>query len=98
MVTAIRQTLTVQADGRLEVRSPQLRSGTTAEVIVLVEQTPVTGPPGPAERLAALDDLQRAMSLDPTQARAWAERVAGERAAYPRTAGSPGVPPQPRRE
>lgn len=37
MVQAIRQKLTIQRDGHLEVRDPALRKGDTAEVIVLVE-------------------------------------------------------------
>ena len=38
MVAAIRQQVTVKADGLIEVRSPELRAGARAEVIVLVEQ------------------------------------------------------------
>jgi hypothetical protein len=38
MVAAIRQRVTVQPGGVIEVRSPDLRPGSSAEVIVLVEQ------------------------------------------------------------
>jgi hypothetical protein len=37
MVAAIRQQVTVQAGGLVEVRSPELQPGARAEVIVLVE-------------------------------------------------------------
>jgi hypothetical protein len=37
MLTAFRQTVTVPADGGIEIRSPALKPGTKAEVIVLVE-------------------------------------------------------------
>ncbi len=37
MVAAIKQTVTVQPGGVIEVRSIDLKEGTTAEVIVLVE-------------------------------------------------------------
>jgi hypothetical protein len=49
MVAAIRQQVTVQADGLIEVRSPELRAGARAEVIVLVEQpaAPVRSPEDP---------------------------------------------------
>ena len=49
MLPVIRQTLTVQADGRIEIRSPQLRPGDQAEVIVLLSGTREPGPaPAPA--------------------------------------------------
>ena len=40
MVAAIRQTVTVGEGGVIEVRSPELRPGARAEVIVLVEPQP----------------------------------------------------------
>ena len=88
MVAAIRQTLTVQADGRIETRSPQLRPGATAEVIVLVESLPSSAlvPPTPAQSLAALEQLQRSLGLDRSRAEAWVRQVAEERAASPRAA------------
>jgi hypothetical protein len=52
MVAAIRQQVTVQADGLIEVRSPELRAGARAEVIVLVEQ--------PASPASGSEELQRA--------------------------------------
>jgi hypothetical protein len=40
MVAAIKQTVVVQPGGRVEVRSDQLKEGSTAEVIVLVDAQP----------------------------------------------------------
>lgn len=37
MVAAIKQHVTVQPGGVIEIRSPELKAGTAAEVIVLVE-------------------------------------------------------------
>jgi hypothetical protein len=63
MVTAIRETVTVKAGGVIEVRSPALREGDRADVIVLVEQAPaaaaaqpLTSPP-PATMLELVDSL-----------------------------------------
>ena len=39
MVNAIRQQVTVQDGGVIEIRSPELTAGTRAEVIVLVEDS-----------------------------------------------------------
>jgi hypothetical protein len=39
MITAVRQRVTVQPGGVVEVRSPELRAGTEAEVIVLVSES-----------------------------------------------------------
>lgn len=58
MVAAIRQQVTVVADGLLEVRSPELRAGARAEVIVLVDQSPVSGAAAD-DRQAAWDRLRR---------------------------------------
>ena len=44
MVSAIRQQVTVQTAGVIEVRSPELRAGERAEVIVLVEGSPADRP------------------------------------------------------
>lgn len=38
MVAAVRQQVTIQAGGRIEVQSPELTPGLRAEVIVLVDQ------------------------------------------------------------
>ena len=76
MVAAIKQLLTVQHDGRLEIRAPELRAGEQAEVIVLVQ------PQGPAKTLTpleALDALQRSLRLDQKSADAWMQQVRAER-------------------
>lgn len=80
MVAAIKQRVTVQEEGRIEVRSPQFHPGAVAEVIVLLEPQPS------APSLTALDQLQRSLELDPAGAQAWVEQVRAERAASPRPA------------
>jgi hypothetical protein len=40
MVLAVKQTVTVQPGGVVEVRSPELTPGSRAEVIVLLDQRP----------------------------------------------------------
>ena len=66
MVSPIRQTVKVEHDGRIEIRSPHFQTGATAEVIVLLEPRQVRTP------LVLLDDLQRIMGLDQASAQAWA--------------------------
>lgn len=58
MQSAIRQHLTVVSDGRLEVRSPALRAGLRAEVIVIVE-SPAASPGAASDSQAAWDRLCR---------------------------------------
>ena len=73
MVAAIRQSVTVGQDGRIEIRSPQLLPGTKAEVIVMVESAQAISPQ------AALDELQRSMRLNQETAQAWIDQVRDER-------------------
>ena len=40
MLTALRQTTTVPADGNIKISLPDLKHGSKAEVIVLVEENP----------------------------------------------------------
>ncbi|MGB7159289.1 MAG: hypothetical protein WBD40_14570 [Tepidisphaeraceae bacterium] len=77
MVAAIRQTVTIGAGGRVEVQSPQLKEGSRAEVIVLLED-----PSSPASKLAALDRLQKSLNLDETRAREWIRQAREERQAF----------------
>lgn len=49
MVQAIRRTVTVGDDGSIQIRSPELAPGATAEVIVLLD-----GAPDPAPRLSEM--------------------------------------------
>ncbi len=48
MLQAIRQRVTIQPGGRVEIIAPELTAGNEAEVIILEEQAP------PARRLADL--------------------------------------------
>lgn len=82
MVAAIRQTVKVEHDGRIEIRSPQLQTGATAEVIVLLESRQSRSP------LVLLDDLQRSMGLDHATAQAWAHRSREERFSSARQIGA----------
>ncbi|RJP33993.1 MAG: hypothetical protein C4547_11460 [Phycisphaerales bacterium] len=79
MISAIRQTVTVQSAGSIEVRSPKLRAGATAEVIVLIEEAdgqPVVSP------IEALDALQASLQLTPAAAAEWAAAAKAEREAF----------------
>ena len=78
MVAAIRQTVTVQTDGRLEIHSPELKPGAQAEVIVLLERST----PTPAERIAAFEELQRRLNLDAATAAKWIEDIRAERESF----------------
>ena len=40
MTTAIRKSVTIQAEGVIEVRSPQLHTGARADVIVILDDEP----------------------------------------------------------
>jgi hypothetical protein len=73
MVAAIRQTIKVEQEGRIEIRSSELHSGTTAEVIVLVNSANGRSP------LSILDDLQRSFGLSAASAEVWAQEVRTER-------------------
>jgi hypothetical protein len=44
VVTALKQTVTVQQGGRIEIRSSELSEGSQAEVIILVEEVKRTIP------------------------------------------------------
>src|SRR5258708_4548490 len=80
MVAAVRQTVKVLSDGRIEIIAPELRAGTVTEVIVLLppESTPST----PAERVAELARLRETIGLTPEAADNWAVEVRAERNAW----------------
>lgn len=80
MVAAIRQTVTVQPDGRIEIRSPELRPGAQADVIVLVDDG--RGLAGSLSQLDALKQLQAQQKLTPESARLWVEQSRAERQAW----------------
>jgi hypothetical protein len=79
MVAAVKQLVTVEEDGRLELHSPELRRGTIAEVIVLI---PEEGPRTCEQSLAALESLQHSMALTPSAADEWINQVRAERDAW----------------
>ena len=78
MVTTIKQTVTVQAGGRVAFESPELQEGESAEVVVTVQR--------PAqdiqERLDALRRLQESMQLTPEAAEKWQAEIRAERQAF----------------
>jgi hypothetical protein len=74
MSATIRQTVTIEEDGRVEIRSPQLHSGAVAEITVQIADSL-----NPEERLAALNELRRRLALTPESTRAWMDQVREER-------------------
>ncbi len=77
MVAAIKQIVTVQAGGHIEIHAPQLEPGTQAEVIVLID-TPASG----SDAKASASDA----------ASAWREfRAVGERLAATSVASAPSL-------
>ena len=74
MNATIRQTVTVQEEGRIEIYSPDLHPGSTAEVTVVVAESQT-----PAQRLALLDQFQKSLGLTQQKAEAWAKQVREER-------------------
>jgi hypothetical protein len=79
MVAAIKQLVTVQPGGRVEISSSELTPGTQAEVIVLVENG---RSPTPDEQLRALETLQHGLQLTPATAAEWLAQSCAERAAF----------------
>jgi hypothetical protein len=75
MASTIRQTIKVQEEGRLEVRSPDLHSGTTAQVTILIEKQ------NNDSRSRLLAELQDSLKLSSEDADAWINRVRDERLA-----------------
>ena len=74
-MASIRQNVTVKPGGLIEVRSPELKEGEQAEVIVLLDKQPASI----ACRLAALDQLQKSLNLDHAMADAWIRAARQER-------------------
>lgn len=79
MVSAIRQTVTVQADGTIEVHAPELRAGARAEVIVLIEAADNCPAGSPMESLNA---LQASLGLTTQVAADWVQAASEERRAF----------------
>jgi hypothetical protein len=78
MVAAIRQTVTIQAAGKVEVRSPELRIGAKAEVIVLIEESECQKTGSPTD---VLDALQESLQLTAPAALEWIQQARAERQA-----------------
>jgi hypothetical protein len=83
MVRAIREIVTVGPDGAIRLQSPEIHHGVRAEVIVLLDPGQNTTTPS-SDPLAALDTLQKSLSLDSARAQQWADRSADERKASSR--------------
>jgi hypothetical protein len=65
MVAAIRQRVTVQSGGVIEIRSAELTPGSEAEVIVFVDRV---ASQSPAAKLSSFFGAARGVYVDPTQA------------------------------
>ena len=79
-MNALKKRVVVQAGGRIEIRVPELKAGTTAEVIVLEEAEASEGPNGHVP-LRDLIGACRGMFATPEEADAFlsAEREAWDR-------------------
>lgn len=83
MATVVKQFVTVQEDGRIEVKSPNSDGGIEAESTVLL---PEAKSRSPEKALAALDRLQRSLALDSNvldsnAIETWTQQVRAERQA-----------------
>jgi len=79
MITAYRKKAIVRPDGRIEIKTPSLKPGTKAEVIVLVESEPETEREKRVEEWKAL--FKETQSL-PQAKTITEEEIAAEIAAY----------------
>jgi hypothetical protein len=78
MITAFRKKVTVRADGRIEIKSTNLKPGTKAEVIVLVTATDTDR----QKRVRRLKALFKATQALPQAKTITEEEIAAEIAAY----------------
>jgi hypothetical protein len=78
MITAFRKKVTVRPDGRIEIKSANLKPGTKAEVIVLIENTNA----GRKERVRRLKALFKTTQSLPQAKTITEEEIAAEVAAY----------------
>jgi hypothetical protein len=81
MVRAIREIVTVGPDGKIDLRAPELRQGSRAEVIVLIEADQERTPLSPSE---AFEALQQGLGLTAEAAEEWVRQAAEERKASSR--------------
>jgi hypothetical protein len=80
MVAAVRQTVKVESDGRIEILDPEFRAGAVMEVIVLLPDQ--AAPADVANRLAALARLRESINLSAEDAEKWVRSVREERDAW----------------
>lgn len=78
MITAFRKKVTVRPDGRIEIKSMNLKPGTKAEVIVLIESADADR----KERVRRLKALFKATQSLPQAQTITEEEIAAEIAAY----------------
>lgn len=78
MITALRKKVTVRSDGRIEIRSANLKPGTKAEVIVLLEETDAER----QKRVRRLKALFKATQALPQAKTITEEDIAAEIEAY----------------
>ena len=79
MMTAVRQRVTVQPGGRVEVQSAQLPAGAEAEVIILVDGSAQATA---RSQLEALKKLQDSLNLSPQTAQDWIAEARAQRRAW----------------
>jgi hypothetical protein len=84
MVAAVRQTVTVESNGRIEILAPEFRAGTVTEVIVLFPQQNIPSPP---DKVEALRQLRESIGLTSKLAEDWVSEVRDERHAWNEQAG-----------
>lgn len=78
MITALRKKVTVRTDGRIEIKSKDLKPGTKAEVIVLIEGTDMES----QKRLNQLKALFKKTQALPQAKTITEEEIAAEIEAY----------------
>jgi len=78
MITALRQKVTVGSDGRIEIKSKDLKPGTQAEVIVLIENADDER----QKRVRRLKALFKTTQALPQAETITEEEIAAEIAAY----------------
>ncbi|MDO8753779.1 MAG: hypothetical protein Q7J80_07785 [Anaerolineales bacterium] len=78
MITALRKKVTVDSDGRIEIKSKDLKPGTKAEVIVLIENADAER----QQRVRRLKTLFKTTQVLPQAKTITEDEIAAEIAAY----------------
>lgn len=78
MITALRKKVTVDSDGRIEIKSKDLKPGTKAEVIVLIENADAER----QQRVRRLKSLFKTTQVLPQAKTITEDEIAAEIAAY----------------